>query len=374
MPRAHHAHEPVRLVDPPLHGGGTPDDRIHRAATAANPDGVATVGMRAARTVAGGRVEQLSLVFSVATVFVTRPSVGLAAPVLEVGLGKGVRGRGAACLTMRVGVERCGKVDPKTLYIVCVSAGLRWRGAELVSLATAFAHWVGCDRIVLSDGAIVGCATGEIYDLSLFILLRHGVTWYMRFGFHPAIHPGAACAGVDRALTVANRRIFEKMAAKITRLTCAEVVADAKLVLKMVTDAQTAGKLTGLQFDELSVWKRHSKIDANDARFEHEHMQAIFAVSYHMQAIVQALPRGKKAAVPLVAWLLKLQSENCSTYFAVYSHLFDNDTYYWRSRRCMYHMRMGGARASFRLSAYLQTIAAVQDPTESGQMWYEKIV
>ena len=93
-----------------------------------------------------------------------------------------------------------------------------------------------------------------------------------------------------------------------------------------------------------------------------------------MAAVVQALPRGKSASRPLVAWLLDLQRENCSTYFTVYSHLFDNNTYYWRSRRCMYHMRSGDTRASFLLSAYLQTVAAVLDPTESGQMWYEKIV
>lgn len=359
----------VQLVEPPL-SGGLPAARVRAALS---PEGsapvIGVVHIRGSRRSAGAHHrEALSLVFQVSEVFVSQAAGSQ--QVLQIALGRGLRKRGNACLTMRIGVERCGAQDPHTLYVMCVSAGLQWRGKELVSLAVMFGRWAGCRRVVLSDGAIVGCPSGELYDLSMFILMRYGVTWYMQQGFRPVVSPAISCGGSTPSFEKGNAQRVRRASAGLLAMTCGDILADVFAIGAVLGQAIREKATADVQFDERCVWKRNKKIDESDRRFLEHHNDAVLTLAHIMSRINKGLSHVKKST-PFVGWLAALQKTDCAAFILMYRDVFDNDLYYWRNRRCMYHVQYGGYRFVFRAASFMQTISAALDPDENGEMWFE---
>jgi hypothetical protein len=294
-----------------------------------------------------------------------------------ISIGKQPWGRGKGWLRARVGVRRCGALDPHTFAVVFISSGIIWRGKDLVALALALARWCGCTRVLLSDGAVVGCSSGELYDLSLFMIARHGALWYMRLGFMPALHPGVACGGDSAALAARAVTAVSEVAHRAMTITVGDVLADTRAIASAIRSARDGAGMETLAFDEDTIWKREKKISRADPQFGFEQVRAAFAVLRHMEAIESTLAVKKSRAVAagaesIFGRLVRLQKEDCSHFFDLYSHLFDNETYYWRSPRCMFHVRVGAAVFRFRLAEVFQQIVALLDPSESGQMWFER--
>jgi hypothetical protein len=362
----------VRLGDKPLGGAGTPAERVAAAVATTGSD----AGYARVKVVREGA--QQTRLF----IFVERGTdVGPAGRVATttISIGRRPWGRGKGWLRARVGVRRCGDPDPLTLAVVFLSSGIVWAGKDLVALSLALARWCGCTRVLLSDGAIVGCSSGELYDLSLFMIARHGALWYMRLGFAPVLHPGVACGKSAAALAARAVTAVTDIALRARGITVVDVLADARAIAGAIRAARDSKGMETLLFDEDTVWKREKKISRADPQFGFEQVRAAFAVLGHMEAIESSLAGGagkkaKRASEPIFARLVRLQKEDCSHFFELYSHLFDNETYYWRSPRCMFHVRLGAATFRFRIAEVFQQIVAHLDPAETGQMWFERAV
>lgn len=283
-------------------------------------------------------------------------------------LGAHSKKTGAGTLVVRLGVNECGEENPHAMFIVSVAAGINWRGGELVRLAEELGRWLGVTELYLTDAAIVGCPSAEIYDLSLFVLMKHGVTWYMRLGFDMVVNPSVRCA--TRKIEKRHRKALNRAVKMMRELSLAEVAEDARAIVGAVSGTSAEKVFEELSFDELDVWHRAKLVRPEDPLYATDKLKAFVGVHRNLGIFLEKLP--KNLNVNFVDWIVSLQKKDCSKFHEIYTALFDNEIYYWRSRRCMYHIGKKTQRLKFRLAACLQIMSAVLDPVESGEMWFSK--
>jgi mRNA-degrading endonuclease HigB of HigAB toxin-antitoxin module len=238
-----------------------------------------------------------------------------------------------------------------------------------VELAQVLGRWLGVRRVMLTDAAIVGCPSAELYDLSLFVLAKYGVTWYMRMGFRPCVHPSVRCDA--RQLERKHLRVLERAVASVRTLTSADVTRDARAIVQAIKSTPTETALENIQFDEFTLWQRSKIVREDAALYSTEKLRILVGVHTQLQKVVESVPDSSE---PFMEWFVRLQKSDCGTFHDIYQALFDNDVYYWRSRRCMYHITVNDKRLVFRLAAGMQLVSAVLDPTQSGELWFEKTI
>lgn len=311
--------------------------------------------------------EKLNLLFS-ATKSIQVSSAGEHSRV-NIQLGPKNAKRGSGLLKLRLGVNICGEESLDTFFVTSVAAGVNWRGSELVELAQVLGRWLGVRRLMLTDAAIVGCPSAELYDLSLFVLAKYGVTWYMRMGFKPCVHPSVRCHA--RQLERKHLRVLERAVKSVRGLTTADVVGDARAIVGAIKSTPTETALSSIKFDEFTLWQRSKIVREDAALYSSEKLRILVGVHSHLKKVAESVPESSEA---FMDWFVKLQKTDCGAFHDIYEALFDNEVYYWRSRRCMYHIEVNGERRVFRLAAGMQLISAVLDPIQSGELWFEKTI
>lgn len=257
---------------------------------------------------------------------------------------------GTPLLSIELGDAKSGEWDPFSMTINCLAGGDAYAGKEIIRMAKALARWLGVNRIVLMDAAYVTCGTGEPYDLALYMLMRYGLTWYMREGFYPL-----ARGSMERLSSVSK---------ELRSITVAEVLADCRSAIAALDRVIDAKRFDSVKFEQPRLWQRSKITEAHSDSFGIDRAKAIFGVRGNLTRAVRSIERnwsGGKAHArqPFAEFLVRLQEKNCSVFYEIYMNLFDNEIYYWRIPICVYHFSVGGKMHRNKLFAALQNLAAL---------------
>jgi hypothetical protein len=259
---------------------------------------------------------------------------------------------GTPLLSIELGDSKSGHWDPYSMTINCLAGGDTYTGKAVVRLAKGLARWLGARRIVLMDAAYVTCGTGEPYDLSLYMLMRYGLTWYMREGFSPAL---SIRGSADR---------LKALSAQLRSITVREVLADCNRAVEALDRVIDGKRFDSVKFEQPRLWKRNKVTEAHSDTFNLDRVRAVFGIRGNLVRAVRSIDRNVASSKfppqrPFADFLVALQAKNCSAFYEIYTNLLDNEIYYWRIPICVYHFRVGGAIYRNKLFVVLQNLAAL---------------
>lgn len=245
-------------------------------------------------------------------------------------------------LTLQVGVPFEGSFNEHVLKVSCLSGSDKWAGKKVIVLLRDLASWLGCRKIILVDGSSVSCsATDETYDLSFYMLMRYGLSWYMRQGFSPYLGP----AGDQVSIPPEEAAVLvDKWAAKFKAVTVAHVIDDLKSSVAALSLVIKSGDFRCVNFESGKVMTRSKGVvDIYSPSYIPNIAQIVFSIHLHLSSALSLLEDSVRfrSREKFCDVLIRLQAENCALFHSVYFHLFDNEIYYWRNASSPFNFEVG---------------------------------
>lgn len=257
---------------------------------------------------------------------------------------------GAPLLSIEIGDPKSGEFDPYTMTINCLAGSDEFSGNSVIALAKDLARWMGANRIVLMDSSYVTCDTGEPYDLSFFMLLRYGLTWYMRQGFRPVVR--------------GSHTRLQTLTEKLHKVTTDSVLRSCRAAITALDRVVDTKAFSHVEFEQPRLWKRGEKTEAHSSSFDIDRVRTVFSIRTHLLSAARGIERAVAAAggggrESFAKMMVQLQRKNCSAFFDIYMNLFDNDIYYWRVPISAYHFQVDKKEYRNEFITILQSLAAL---------------